>query len=37
VNYVGTVQVLEYARATGVKKVVFASSAAVYGETGPCR
>ena len=45
VNYVGTVQVLEYARATGVRKVVFASSAAVYGETGdtptvedtPCR
>ena len=33
VNYVGTVQVLEYARATAVKKVVFASSAAVYGET----
>jgi UDP-glucose 4-epimerase len=32
VNYVGTLQVLEYARATGVKKVVFASSAAVYGE-----
>ncbi len=45
VNYVGTVQVLEYARATGVAKVVFASSAAVYGEPGaeptredaPCR
>ncbi|HVV85532.1 MAG TPA: NAD-dependent epimerase/dehydratase family protein [Kofleriaceae bacterium] len=45
VNYVGTVQVLEYARATGVRKVVFASSAAVYGEPGgeptaedaPCR
>ena len=45
VNYVGTVQVLEYARATAVKKVVFASSAAVYGETAtvpviedaPCR
>ncbi len=31
-NYVGTVQVLEYARAFGVKKVVFASSAAVYGD-----
>ncbi|MBK9032739.1 MAG: NAD-dependent epimerase/dehydratase family protein [Myxococcales bacterium] len=45
VNYVGTVQVLEYARATGVGKVVFASSAAVYGDTAlvpvpedaPCR
>jgi UDP-glucose 4-epimerase len=34
VNYVGTVQVLEYARATGARKVVFASSAAVYGEPG---
>jgi UDP-glucose 4-epimerase len=32
VNYVGTLQVLEYARATGVKKVVFSSSAAVYGD-----
>jgi UDP-glucose 4-epimerase len=32
VNYGGTLHVLEYARATGVRKVVFASSAAVYGE-----
>ncbi len=32
VNYRGTVQVLEYARACGVTKVVFASSSAVYGE-----
>jgi UDP-glucose 4-epimerase len=32
VNYGGTLHVLEYARAGGVKKVVFASSAAVYGE-----
>jgi UDP-glucose 4-epimerase len=32
VNYGGTLHILEYARATGVKKVVFASSAAVYGE-----
>jgi UDP-glucose 4-epimerase len=31
-NYIGTVQVLEYARALGVQKVVFASSAAVYGD-----
>lgn len=31
-NYVGTVQVMEYARAYRVKKVVFASSAAVYGD-----
>jgi UDP-glucose 4-epimerase len=32
VNYVGTLQVLEYARTTGVEKVVFSSSAAVYGD-----
>jgi UDP-glucose 4-epimerase len=32
VNYGGTLHVLEYARACGVKKVVFASSAAVYGD-----
>ncbi|HEU0034856.1 MAG TPA: NAD-dependent epimerase/dehydratase family protein [Kofleriaceae bacterium] len=32
VNYGGTLHVLEYARAMGVAKVVFASSAAVYGE-----
>jgi UDP-glucose 4-epimerase len=32
-NYGGTLHVLEYARANGVKKVVFASSAAVYGDT----
>jgi UDP-glucose 4-epimerase len=31
-NYVGTVQVLDYARRCGVRKVVFASSAAVYGD-----
>jgi UDP-glucose 4-epimerase len=31
-NYQGTVQVLEYARRKAVKKVVFASSAAVYGD-----
>ena len=32
INYAGTVQVLEYARYHQVKKVVFASSAAVYGD-----
>ncbi len=32
VNYGGTLHVLEYARATGVSKVVLASSAAVYGD-----
>jgi UDP-glucose 4-epimerase len=45
VNYGGTLHVMEYARAHGVKKVVFASSAAVYGdvaelpvsEDAPCR
>ncbi|MEJ7601475.1 MAG: NAD-dependent epimerase/dehydratase family protein [Kofleriaceae bacterium] len=34
VNYGGTLHVLEYARACGVAKVVFASSAAVYGDVG---
>lgn len=33
VNYRGTVQVLEYARAVRAKKVVFASSSAIYGDT----
>ncbi len=45
VNYGSTLHVLEYARAMGVAKVVFASSAAVYGdatvlpvgEDAPCR
>jgi UDP-glucose 4-epimerase len=45
VNYGGTLHVMEYARARGVKKVVLASSAAVYGdvaelpvgEDAPCR
>jgi UDP-glucose 4-epimerase len=32
INYGGTLHVLEYARAHGVKKVAFASSAAVYGD-----
>ena len=32
VNYGGTLHVLEYARAHGVKKVAFASSAAIYGD-----
>jgi UDP-glucose 4-epimerase len=35
VNYGGTLHVLEYAKAMGVKKVVFASSAAVYGDVPP--
>ncbi|HUS28420.1 MAG TPA: SDR family NAD(P)-dependent oxidoreductase [Kofleriaceae bacterium] len=33
INYGGTLHVLEYARAHNVKKVVLASSAAVYGDT----
>jgi UDP-glucose 4-epimerase len=33
VNYGGTLHVLEYARAMGIVKVAFASSAAVYGDT----
>lgn len=33
VNYGSTLHVLEYARAMGVAKVAFASSAAVYGDT----
>ncbi|MBZ0233192.1 MAG: GDP-mannose 4,6-dehydratase [Deltaproteobacteria bacterium] len=32
INYGGTLQVLEYARASAVRKVVMASSAAVYGD-----
>ncbi|MGE0871615.1 MAG: SDR family NAD(P)-dependent oxidoreductase [Kofleriaceae bacterium] len=32
INYGGTLHVLEYARAMGVRKVVLASSAAVYGD-----
>jgi UDP-glucose 4-epimerase len=35
VNYGGTLQVLEYARAHRVRKVVLASSAAVYGDAAP--
>jgi UDP-glucose 4-epimerase len=35
INYGGTLHVLEYARAHGVQKVVFASSAAVYGDRSP--
>jgi UDP-glucose 4-epimerase len=31
-NYIGTVQVMDYARRLGVRKVVFASSAAIYGD-----
>jgi UDP-glucose 4-epimerase len=32
VNYRGTVQVLEHAKRSGAKKVVFSSSAAIYGD-----
>jgi UDP-glucose 4-epimerase len=32
INHTGTVQVLDYARRTGARKVVFASSAATYGD-----
>ena len=32
INYAGTVQVMEYARHMGIQKVVFSSSAAVYGD-----
>jgi UDP-glucose 4-epimerase len=32
INYRGTVQVLEHARAAGARKVVFSSSAAIYGD-----
>lgn len=35
VNYGGTLHVMEYARAHRVKKVVLASSAAVYGDVPP--
>jgi UDP-glucose 4-epimerase len=34
-NYVGTVQVADYARRCGVEKIVFASSAAIYGDVAP--
>jgi UDP-glucose 4-epimerase len=33
VNYLGTLNVLEYANRMDVKKVIFSSSAAVYGDT----
>jgi len=33
VNYGSTLHVLEYARAMGISKVAFASSAAIYGDT----
>jgi UDP-glucose 4-epimerase len=36
VNVAGAVRLLEYARHNGVQKVVFASSAAVYGNDVPC-
>jgi UDP-glucose 4-epimerase len=35
INHVGTLQVFEFARVQGVKKVVFISSAAIYGDDAP--
>lgn len=35
VNYMGTLQVFEFARLHGIKKVVFVSSAAIYGDGAP--
>lgn len=35
INYQGTVNVLEYARCQGARRVVFASSSAVYGDEVP--
>lgn len=35
VNHFGTLQVFEFARLHGVKKVVFISSAAIYGDAAP--
>lgn len=35
INYIGTLQVFEFARLHGVKKVVFISSAAIYGNAAP--
>jgi UDP-glucose 4-epimerase len=35
INYCGTAQVLEYARSTGIGKIVFSSSSAVYGDGVP--
>lgn len=38
INVGGTIQILEYAKRTGVKQFVFASSSSVYGDAGlfPC-
>jgi nucleoside-diphosphate-sugar epimerase len=33
-NYLGTMQVVEYARVAGVSRIVFISSSAVYGDVG---
>jgi UDP-glucose 4-epimerase len=33
VNYLGTINVLEYALRSGIRKMIFTSSAAVYGDT----
>lgn len=33
INYLGTINVLEYALRSGIKKMIFTSTAAVYGDT----
>ena len=35
INHLGTLQVFEFARLHGVKKVIFISSAAIYGDAAP--
>ena len=35
INHLGTLQVFEFARLHGVRKVVFISSAAIYGDAAP--
>lgn len=35
INHLGTLQVFEFARLHGIKKVIFISSAAIYGDAAP--